>query len=116
MSTVLMCDSCGQLFSVNDKGWRQLTERIDASENNAHNQGMKALHTGPCCLFSEKKVVPAVGGLVRELEAAPDAPETGWKAMHAVCDRALEHGPHAWKEQVGRTVLDFWCEGVSEDG
>lgn len=50
MSTVLMCDNCGDLFSVNEKGWRQFTESGDTPEyHNVFNHGAMTKHIGPCC-------------------------------------------------------------------
>lgn len=50
MSSILMCDNCGNIFSVNDRGWRQFTESGDGPEyHNAHNHGAMTKHIGPCC-------------------------------------------------------------------
>lgn len=62
MSQVYMCDSCGQIFSVNQRGWRQFTEHGGQGEtfNNAHNHGAQTRHIGPCCNFQDSGVVPRV--------------------------------------------------------
>jgi hypothetical protein len=61
MSAVFMCDNCGELFSVNTKGWRQFSERIPASESNDYNQGVKLRHMGPCCALGDSVVKPNLG-------------------------------------------------------
>lgn len=55
MSAVMMCDNCGEMFSVNATGWRSFIEQWDGSEstrqvyNNEHNHGAINRHIGPCC-------------------------------------------------------------------
>jgi hypothetical protein len=50
MSAVYMCDNCGELFSVNARGWRQFTENGDSPEfHNVYNHGAMTKHIGPCC-------------------------------------------------------------------
>lgn len=50
MSAVLMCDNCGELFSVNQRGWSAMTiTTSDPRDNNAHNHGAQTRHLGPCC-------------------------------------------------------------------
>jgi hypothetical protein len=51
-----MCDNCGNLFSVNEKGWTEVT--IRSSSNNAYNHGAETKHMGPCC-------APVTGSTVR---------------------------------------------------
>lgn len=64
MSAVMMCDNCGNLFSVNQKGWRAFTEQWDGRGdrevyNNSHNHGAMTRHIGPCCnLTGENEVKP----------------------------------------------------------
>lgn len=70
MSAVLMCDSCTNLFSVNERGWRELQERIPAIENNAFNNGVRSLHTCAACAGGNGVKRPSVGA-VAELEARP---------------------------------------------
>lgn len=50
MSQIYMCDNCGDIFSVNQKGWRQFTESGDTAEyHNVFNHGAMTKHIGPCC-------------------------------------------------------------------
>jgi hypothetical protein len=63
MSAVMMCDSCGNLFSVNQKGWRAFTEQWNGREdrevyNNDHNHGAMTRHIGPCCNLTGSEVKP----------------------------------------------------------
>lgn len=61
MSQVFMCDSCGNLFSVNQRGWKEFTERGDGAEyNNAWNHGAMTRHIGPCCGFQGQTVTPRI--------------------------------------------------------
>lgn len=62
MSAVLMCDNCGTMFSVNQKGWRAFTEQWDGRGdreiyNNSHNHGAMTRHIGPCCNLSDSNEV-----------------------------------------------------------
>lgn len=80
MSTVYMCDNCGNLFSVNERGWEQYTRQINftntpqhspgypsmvqAAErvngvayNNAHNHGAATFHTCATCVMGETPVI-----------------------------------------------------------
>jgi hypothetical protein len=51
MSAVLMCDAgCGELFSVNEVGWKQFEESIDYRQNNPHNHGMRVMHMCKNCI------------------------------------------------------------------
>lgn len=64
MSQVFMCDSCGELFSANAKGWREFKEEWDGSAksrevfHNPHNHGAMLRHVGPCCAFTGETVKP----------------------------------------------------------
>lgn len=60
MSAVLMCDSCGNLFSVNQTGWKEYTETIGSAESNPYNVGKRQQHMGPCCVPQGGNVVPRV--------------------------------------------------------
>jgi hypothetical protein len=60
MSAVLMCDSCGTIFSVNQEGWKEFTENISSSESNAYNVGKRQQHIGPCCVISNKAQFPTI--------------------------------------------------------
>ena len=58
MSAVFMCDSCGELFSVNQTGWREFTETGHGKGfNNAYNHGARTRHVGPCCNLSDGNIV-----------------------------------------------------------
>lgn len=64
MSAVMMCDSCGEMFSVNQAGWRSFEEKWNgdpsthAIYNNTHNHGMITRHVGPCCAMSNQTIRP----------------------------------------------------------
>jgi hypothetical protein len=70
MSAVFMCDSCGELFSANEVGWRQFQEEWDGNPvtrkeyNNAYNHGKLVRHVGPCCALKGNTPKPrlAIGG------------------------------------------------------
>lgn len=55
MSAVLMCDNCGEMFSVNQNGWKEFKEEWNHDRetfhifNNSHNHGAITRHIGPCC-------------------------------------------------------------------
>lgn len=75
MSAVLMCDNCGNIFSVNQEGWSEFTETISARESNPFNQGKRQRHIGPCCRITSTEVTPTIGGgpdarRIAELEKA----------------------------------------------
>lgn len=78
MSTVYMCDNCGNLFSVNAPGWEQYTKHIsrgdttprsgygypnmaEASQkisyDNAFNHGAATFHTCRTCIMGDGHVV-----------------------------------------------------------
>lgn len=81
MSTVYMCDNCGNLFSVNERGWEQYTKQKSTTPNpnrsysgpalamgdyenrrgvdydNAHNHGAATFHTCAACAMGEASVV-----------------------------------------------------------
>lgn len=67
MSAVLMCDSCGNIFSVNQEGWKEFTETISSRESNPYNVGKRQQHVGPCCAFTPSNTFPKV----RTPEAKP---------------------------------------------
>ena len=54
MSNVLMCDSCNELFSVNEVGWKQFEESITLAESNPFNHGKRIMHM---CM----KCIPQIG-------------------------------------------------------
>ena len=64
MSAVFMCDSCGELFSANERGWRQFTETHNGDPgtrdvyNNPHNHGAMTKHVGPCCNLTDGQIKP----------------------------------------------------------
>lgn len=63
MSAVMMCDSCGEMFSVNQPGWREFSEQWNGKDNrelynNAYNHGMMTRHVGPCCNLTGQTVKP----------------------------------------------------------
>jgi hypothetical protein len=60
MSAVLMCDSCGNIFSVNQKGWKEYTETISSLESNPYNVGKRQQHVGPCCAFQTSSTFPKI--------------------------------------------------------
>lgn len=61
MSQVFMCDNCGEMFSVNQSGWRQFTEHGDGPEyNNAWNHGALTRHIGPCCNLTAMQPKPRI--------------------------------------------------------
>jgi len=66
MSAVFMCDNCGNLFSVNQRGWRAFTEQWNGKSedrdlyNNAHNHGAVTRHIGPCCNLTGSTVTPRI--------------------------------------------------------
>lgn len=60
MSAVLMCDSCGSIFSVNQSGWKEFTETISSAESNPYNVGKRQQHMGPCCAMSPVVTFPKV--------------------------------------------------------
>lgn len=60
MSAVLMCDSCGNLFSVNETGWKEYTETISSIESNPYNVGKRQQHMGPCCSFQGGTTRPQI--------------------------------------------------------
>jgi hypothetical protein len=95
MSAVFMCDNCGELFSVNTKGWRQSSERIPASESNDYNQGVKLRHMGPCCALGDSVVKPNLGS-VPELTQGPvqDAVPTLTDEQQAAVDALYDQ----WKD------------------
>lgn len=50
MSAVFMCDSCGNVFSANELGWKEFTEKgTGPVYNNPNNHGAVTRHLGPCC-------------------------------------------------------------------
>lgn len=55
MSAIYMCDSCGDIFSVNEANWTQYTR--ESRRNNAYNHGAETLHMGPCCNRADGEVV-----------------------------------------------------------
>lgn len=73
MSDVKMCDNCGDLFSVNEKGWRGFTETWNGDPdtrdqfNNPHNHNAMTRHMGPCCNLTG-------GGVVRPRVAMTELP------------------------------------------
>lgn len=81
MSAVRMCDSCGNLFSVNEKNWKTFQERIPQEEGNAHNQGFREVDMGPCCMPTVGTVMPVLRPRtddirdVKVIEAAKDEPK-----------------------------------------
>jgi hypothetical protein len=60
MSAVLMCDSCGNIFSVNQQGWKEFTETIGSAESNAYNVGKRQNHVCPDCVFQPASSYPKV--------------------------------------------------------
>lgn len=70
-----MCDNaeCAQLFSVNERGWKEFTERIDAKDGNTFNHGMRIMHMCPDCApqgSPANRLRPRVA--MRELESPKD--------------------------------------------
>lgn len=66
MSAIYMCDNCGNVFSVNEQGWREFTEQTNES-NNSYNHGARTRHIGPYCNLGQGGVVrPRV--IAHELE------------------------------------------------
>lgn len=80
MSTVYMCDNCGNLFSANEFGWEQFTRHKDSGNprpqsagypnmheaniqrggvnyNNALNHGAATFHTCAQCAMGEGPVI-----------------------------------------------------------
>lgn len=47
MSEIRMCDNCGNIFSVNAKGWTEYTVKVN--QFNAVNHGAQTRHMGPEC-------------------------------------------------------------------
>ena len=66
MSDIKMCDNCGDIFSVNDLGWRASNEQWNGDPqthalfNNVHNHGAITRHMGPCCSGATGTVRPRV--------------------------------------------------------
>lgn len=66
MSDVKMCDNCGNLFSVNEPGWRQFTEQYNGDSgtygtyNNVHNHGAITKHIGSCCRPVDERIRPQI--------------------------------------------------------
>jgi hypothetical protein len=60
----MMCDSCGEMFSVNAAGWRSFKEDWDGDPstrgifNNSHNHGAIIRHVGPCCALIDQGIKP----------------------------------------------------------
>lgn len=49
MSAILMCDGCTEIFSVNEKGWKEFQESISVVENNPYNHGKRTMHMCANC-------------------------------------------------------------------
>lgn len=66
MSAIFMCDNCGEIFSVNQSGWKAFTETWDGDPstrdvfNNAHNHQAMTRHIGPCCALVSQAVKPRI--------------------------------------------------------
>lgn len=66
MSAVYMCDNCGNLFSVNEIGWRESKEEWNGDNatyslfNNPHNHRCVVRHIGPCCAGGNSSLRPRV--------------------------------------------------------
>jgi hypothetical protein len=64
MSAVFMCDRGGELFSANEKGWKELSEVWDGDPatnqefNNSWNHGKKVLHLCPKCAQPVVNIAP----------------------------------------------------------
>lgn len=66
MSEIRMCDSCGNVFSVNEAGWEEYTRKGTGKEfHNPHNHGAQTMHMGPCCRPDTNggQVRPRIGGV-----------------------------------------------------
>lgn len=66
MSQVRMCDGCGEIFSVNVKGWRSFQENYTGTGedygqfHNANNHGAITRDMGPCCAMGNNTPVPRI--------------------------------------------------------
>lgn len=64
MSAVFMCDRGGELFSANEKGWKEMQDVWDGNPttkqeyNNSWNHGAKTLHLCPACAAPVGNITP----------------------------------------------------------
>lgn len=66
MSAVLMCDVDGTLFSVNEVGWRSMTEQWNNDPstkmmfNNEWNHAAVTRHICPACVAKQSAPTPVI--------------------------------------------------------
>jgi hypothetical protein len=113
MSQVYMCDSCNQLFSVNQAGWKQFQESISNTENNAFNHGSRTLHMCPDCVpnTGRNPSGPIVRAAVAEVMLAPkDSVPDGSKEVSS--GKCYNCGRIAFlKDEDGDWICDHWSRG-----
>lgn len=105
MSEVRMCDNCGNVFSVNETGWREYTETQNAGDsrnsafNNSHNHGAVTRHIGPCCNGNGVAVVrPRIA--MQELESG--TVDTGYQSNQEREDNRAYEGHRTRVDKVTR--------------
>lgn len=100
MSAVLMCDNCGELFSVNAKGWSAVT--VTKSVFNEHNHGAETRHMGPCCAIQE-------GGPIKPRLALENRQKTDEEFAREQNERL--YGKNDINARYGKGALDEDIDG-----